>query len=132
MFSYEVYDMPETICEDTFDAAMAFAANFLGIDSHITIEFEDLPQYHFGACDHDEFEGEQETTVTLSENITQQEAIQTLFHELVHAKQYLDGRLEGGFQLRWMGETYDCDYQEQPWEIEAFALEEEMMNTFYS
>ena len=50
-------------------------------------------------------------------------------HELIHVKQYQDGRLEdkGSLQIGWEGETYIFDaenYAAQPWEAEAYSLQD--------
>jgi hypothetical protein len=58
-------------------------------------------------------------------------------HELVHAKQISEGRLVNlGFVLKgnaliycweWKGREYtEIAYEDQPWEIEAYALEKEV------
>lgn len=51
--------------------------------------------------------------------------LRTLFHELTHVEQFATGRLasteKGWF---WMGDNMDhVAYEEQPWEIEANAVE---------
>ena len=58
--------------------------------------------------------------------------LEVLAHELVHAEQYYQGRLENewvsgrGWEYRWHGETNTnrgstyAAYRRQPWEIEAF------------
>jgi hypothetical protein len=46
---------------------------------------------------------------------------------MVHIKQYMDNRLEGGLNLKWLGEEYKGDYRNSPWEIEAYLIEEQIM-----
>lgn len=56
--------------------------------------------------------------------ITFLEMMQTLAHEMVHARQFLRGELtcDGGFA--WKGRRADgYEYENQPWEIEAYRLE---------
>lgn len=63
-------------------------------------------------------------------------------HEMIHAQQIITGRLEDlGLQILqagdaqtlvkvsiWDGETYtNTKYEDQPWEIDAYAREEEVM-----
>lgn len=63
-------------------------------------------------------------------------------HEMVHAKQMLEGRLvDHGLQIgtagdtqvlykaqTWEGEVYtNTPYEKQPWEIEAYKMEEQVM-----
>lgn len=55
------------------------------------------------------------------------EMMKTLAHEMVHARQFLRGQLtcEGGFA--WKGRKADgFDYRNQPWEKEAYRLEDEL------
>ena len=126
MSTYELCHLPETICLDRFNEAIVFAIKFLDLDLDISIEFEDLPEYHFGSADYDELDGEIEASVAISSNISEVDAITTMFHELVHIRQFHTGMLESGPQLRWLGETYDCDYKDLPWEKEAYAKEKEL------
>lgn len=60
----------------------------------------------------------------------------TLFHEMIHVKQYLKRELVDlpHFQVKWKGYTYSKDYfpyENRPWEIEAYAMEEDLYNDFY-
>ena len=50
--------------------------------------------------------------------------IKTVLHEMIHVKQYAEGRLT---QTEWMGRPHpDLPYRELPWEIEAYAREQEL------
>ena len=56
--------------------------------------------------------------------------IGTLFHELVHVRQYVRGQLisaEGDKPNIWMGKVCDAEYADQPWEKEAYDRDEKMM-----
>lgn len=60
----------------------------------------------------------------------------TLFHEMIHVKQYLKKELVDlpHFQVKWKGYTYSKDYfpyENRPWEIEAYAMEEDLCNDFH-
>lgn len=67
-------------------------------------------------------------------------ALVALMHELVHAEQFKQGRLEISLTrsrrvvMKWMGsvvvqETRDYEkYRAQPWEAEAFGREKELVN----
>lgn len=61
---------------------------------------------------------------------TMDELIQTLCHELVHVAQYAQRRmrcLSGSYAVAWGKDHYntqDIAYDDRPWEIEAFELEE--------
>ena len=57
--------------------------------------------------------------------------MKTLAHEMVHAKQYLRGELNG-YSNSWKGKrlkTYE--YDNQPWEKEAYKLEDKLYYKCY-
>lgn len=62
------------------------------------------------------------------------EWVSTLFHELVHARQYLYGDLQlESSHAYWQGklvERSDFEYPNEPWEIEAGMLETKMSKKF--
>jgi hypothetical protein len=122
---YEAINQPKKLETDLLDRAVLFACKYLKIDLDLVIEFETLSKGQYGFCDFDE----DETIITLAKRLSVKDAIRTLFHELVHVKQHVDGRLERGYI--WCGRVYECDYTELPWEIEAYDLEEKMMEQFY-
>ena len=60
------------------------------------------------------------------EKIPYETMMQTLAHEMVHAKQYLRGELSG-YSLEWKGqECTDNQYKTVPWEQEAYELEKKL------
>jgi hypothetical protein len=125
---YEVLNQPKKIETALLDSAVLFACEFLQIETDFTVEFASLKNYQFGLCDYDE----DEIVVILAKRLAAKDAVRTLFHELVHVKQYIDGRLEPGSPQIWMGKPVTGDYEKLPWEIEAYYLEEKMMEAFYS
>jgi hypothetical protein len=50
-----------------------------------------------------------------------------LAHELVHAKQFIKGELSS----RILAEGSKISYRKRPWEVEAFAKETEIYNTYF-
>jgi hypothetical protein len=124
---YEIINQPKRLETALFDKAVSFACKFLDIDIDIDliIEFETLQKHQCGYCDYDE----DEVIITIAKRLPTKDAIRTMFHELVHVKQHADGRLERGYV--WYGQVYECVYNELPWEIEAYDLEEKMMEQFY-
>ena len=55
------------------------------------------------------------------------EMMQTLAHEMVHARQFIRGELNNQGGWAWKGRKADgFDYENQPWEKEAFRLEKEL------
>jgi hypothetical protein len=121
---YEVENLPKKVSLDLLDRAVSFAADFLGLDVDLLIEFESLKKHQCGFCDYDA----DEVILTISKRLSVQEMIVTLFHEMIHVKQYADGRLE---QVGvWLGKKYECAYDQLPWEIEAHEMEKVMMEKF--
>jgi hypothetical protein len=121
---YEVENLPKKLSVDLLDRAVSFAADFLSLDVDLLIEFESLKKHQCGFCDYDA----DEVILTISKRLSVQEMIVTLFHEMIHVKQYADGRLE---QVGvWLGKKYECAYDQLPWEIEAHEMEKVMMEKF--
>jgi hypothetical protein len=123
---YCVENKPKRIDTILLDRAVSFACEYLELNTDFTIAFETLKKYQCGFCDYDK----EDTVVTIAKRLSVNEAIRTLFHELVHIKQYESGRLEADNPQRWLGESVKGDYKNLPWEKEAFDLEEKMMNAF--
>lgn len=122
---YEIVDKPKKIETALLDSAVSFASSYLQLEVDFVLKFETLRNYQFGFCDYDE----DEIIITIAKRLSPKDAIRTLFHELIHVKQHLDGILERGYV--WRGQVYERDYNELPWEIEAYDLEEKMMEKFY-
>lgn len=126
---YEVVNKPKKIETVLLDSAVSFACSYLKLDIDMTIEFESLKRTQYGFCDYD---GEyDEVIVTIAKRLSVQDVIRTLFHELVHVRQYVDGRLEVGSPQIWCGVVYEDKYENLPWEVDAFDLEEKMMKLFW-
>lgn len=126
---YEIVNKPNKIETVLLDSAVSFACSYLQLDIDMTIEFESLKRNQCGFCDYD---GEyDEVIVTIAKRLSVKDAIRTLFHELVHVRQYVDGRLEVGSPQIWYGVAIEDKYENLPWEIEAFEIEEKMMKVFY-
>ena len=65
------------------------------------------------------------------EPMTMESMMQTLAHELVHAKQYLRREL-CGYTHAWKGrKPRNYKYENAPWEKEAYRLEEELFNKYW-
>ena len=125
---YEIANKPKRIETVLLDSAVSFACSYLKLDTDVVIEFETLQKHQCGFCDYDEEYAE--AIVTVAKRLSQKEIIRTVFHELVHVKQYETGRLK--HNKIWKGKLVESDdYENFPWEIEAFDLEEKMMKIFY-
>jgi len=60
------------------------------------------------------------------------EILKTIFHEMVHFKQYISGEL---IDNTWKGKEIDTDvvpYRSLPWEIEAWAMMDSMLDAYIS
>lgn len=67
--------------------------------------------------------------IELKKGMSIYDLIATICHEMVHVKQYYRGELfDNGEGVRWKSKkiSADTDYLDQPWEKEAFRLEEKL------
>lgn len=121
---YEVENLPKKLKFELLDSAVLFAADFLELDVDFILEFESLKPHQCGFLDYDE----DEVMITIAKRLSVHEMISTLFHEMVHVKQYTEGRLK---QVGvWLGKKYECAYDQLPWEQEAFEIEQVMIKQF--
>ena len=66
------------------------------------------------------------------------QCLRTLAHELVHLKQSVRGQYQtkinkNGKPARyWLGKKVNKPYHKQPWELEAFRREEELLDTLFA
>jgi hypothetical protein len=74
----------------------------------------------------------------INTKISERNYILTLAHEMVHVRQYVRKDVVELFRpkygKKWKGELIDIDkirYWDQPWEIEAHALERPLANSFW-
>lgn len=121
---YEIYGKPDRIDISLLDNVLSFACEYLTLDTDLILEFKVLKNFQYGFCDYDE----DEVIITLSKKLSVDDLIRTLFHELVHVKQYTEGRLQHG--KLWCGIKVDADYDNLPWEIEAFKMEQIMVDSY--
>lgn len=57
------------------------------------------------------------------------EMMNVLAHEMVHARQFLRGQLVAEGAWKWKGRNADgYEYENQPWEKEAYRLEKELFH----
>tara|TARA_B100001059_G_scaffold30289_1_gene24523 strand:+ start:515 stop:1063 length:549 start_codon:yes stop_codon:yes gene_type:complete len=79
--------------------------------------------------------------VKVSGNQTEEEIVETLFHELTHVRQYALGQLEdvGEQVVYWLGHYYRGDFENTdsleywnaPWEVEARQVGWKLLNDYY-
>lgn len=132
---YYTVKKPRILSLALLDEALIFATEFLDIDPSLEIDFSEEFNGNCGFCDIDE---EDNIIVSINPRMTIKEIVATLFHELVHAKQYIKGELvnRDGKPSKWRGKIFQnhfsIPYIDLPWEKEAYLLEEKMMDIFYS
>ncbi len=127
---YSTYGKPKKVSNPLMDKMVVFAADFLEIDETIEIDFEDDFDEECGYCNYDK-EG---ITIGINPALSRTEICKTLFHEMVHAKQYIKGELISGVgrkPSRWFGKPVKGDnYWDLPWEREAYETEAAMWAIF--
>lgn len=85
-----------------------------------------------------EFEGlcyentEDEYVIEISNKIKSEDLITAIFHEMIHMKQGIKRELtEKQGKQYWKGEDHsDTEYYDQPWEIEAYQLQEKLLEKY--
>ena len=127
---YEIYDNPEWLTFELLDSILIHADDTLNFPktSYFVIEFTDDIESD-GNCDAEDNIVE----INVNNKLSQEEAVITIFHELVHAEQILRGKLvigEGLTPSKWYDTIYRSTYEELPWEVEAFRLEKQLMESF--
>jgi len=87
----------------------------------ITIRFKNVMDDNaWGYCIGDLYDIE----IQINRTIAFEDQMQTLAHEMVHAKQFLRGELNGNL---WKKRNYDhIKYEDQPWEKEANKMEKKL------
>lgn len=70
--------------------------------------------------------------IRLSAKLSVKDLLTTIFHELVHVKQYAFDELEMNTKTaRWRGEEIArTEYLQEPWEVEARMLEKQMLKKY--
>ena len=115
-------------CIDMIKMVMPLARELLDIPSYIKVHLK--PNRRANAY---YAHSERKVVIDPRRCETYVEVIGALLHELVHAEQFKQGRLELTTKtMKWMGkpvvqETRDLvKYRAQPWEAEAFGREKEL------
>ena len=89
---------------------------------NIDVEFENIGET-FGYCE--EGDTNRDFTLIINKNLSIDDLVTTIAHEMVHVKQYARNELThiNGKHM-WKSRLYNEDYYNSPWEKEAYALEE--------
>lgn len=95
---------------------------------HVYIDIVIDPGMEFlGLCTEEDW---RDFTLAVNPNQSLEEIERTVFHEMVHVKQYVRGELKEKFnpvhRRFWKGELVpeEVAYLELPWEAEAFEMQE--------
>lgn len=124
---YEIVNKPKKIDTALLDRAVSFSCDYLQLEVDFILTFKSLRNNVYGFCDYDE----DEVIITIAKRLSANNTIRTLFHELTHIKQYTDGHRETGHPNVWRGNCFYGPYESLPWEIEAFEMEEKIMEAFH-
>jgi len=124
--------LPNWMSVEVVNELCDFALSFFGLenfdgDLEVTVTDEiDAMGY---ACVVDN-----QCELEINPNQSFEEFAKTIFHEMTHIDQELDGRLvaaQCNNHARWNGKEYDStDYWNAPWEQEAYMLEEVMWKKY--
>lgn len=130
---YITDNKPRKISYTLLDRAVLFSVDFLRIRDNLVLEIifenEDGSSTYCGSSD---VEG-RVAKIWINPKMKKRDILVTLFHEMVHIQQILSKRLVVGCwhsPARWLGEEIIANYNDLPWEVEAYQLEEDMMNQF--
>lgn len=129
---YEVEGTTRNISRKHLDKVLYFAQSYLGIKetAFLTVRFsKDFNEDQCGYCDEVDID-EEWVELEINKGLDAKTMVETILHEMVHVKQILDGRLVQGNPSTWNGVEYDGNYNELPWEIEAYRIEEQMAREF--
>jgi len=103
----------------------------------LEIEVTDLDENESHVRGYCTQESERHFFFEIDENQSDDSVIRTIIHEMVHVKQYVYRELiqkhskSHGRRLYWQGEDWtNATYNEQPWELEAYELEDILYNEY--
>jgi maltose-binding protein MalE len=137
----EIYTDKKVAYIEAVAEVLGLTADTKWTETDIMFEFSkkldgDAGGYCFGDVDSVEIEI---ATHVQGEKLSEDTILQNIAHEMIHAKQIIEGRLEDlGLQLATTGDTQtlvkaqvwegeiitNLAYEDQPWEIEAYSNEE--------
>ena len=127
---YEIEGTSKHFDVEELDNIVLHAIRFLSMPEHafLTIRFSD-DILVAGYCDEVDID-EGCVEIEINNDLSVNDAIVTIFHEMVHCRQILEGRLVQDNPSTWDGKEYECDYANLPWEVEAYELERKMYGTY--
>lgn len=130
---YSIEGKP-TITLDYLDNIIAFALRNLNISNskyrELVVRFtkRDFHTSQLGEFDHDE--SDNVIILKLHPKLRGVDLLHTIFHELVHAEQFLSG-IYNLDNSTWKGTDYSgVDYKKRPWEVDAWNREKKLYKDF--
>ena len=120
----------ETFIFDVLEHLMPRLKRNVSIDVNIVTRCD---KQHYALCLGDKNSAEIELARGSGDKtFTLEEMMLNLAHELVHAKQFIKGELHPNLN-RWKSLDYsNIAYSRQPWEKEAFLLEDKIVEKFWN
>lgn len=111
------------------------ALNLYRMNLEINVQIKKLTDA-FGYCAwEDNNIRPREFTIEIAKGMSKKKFLTTLAHEMVHVKQYVRGEIRERFQsdhrVFWKDKDHsDTTYWSQPWEKEAFRLQDKLYKDF--
>ena len=122
----EILSKSELLSAKNYFAKILLSSKMLNnVNIKVKVVTGDAPS---GLCIIDEYNNQNKPrsfTIEINKNQSKMEILNAVANEMVHVKQYVYGELNEQMSS-WLGQKIDCDkvdYFEQPWEVEAYALE---------
>lgn len=111
------------------DRILAFASVYLGIEDDVCVNV-----IFSKTCNADGYaawnEDEDVYDIEINSRLSKDDIIRTIFHEVVHVKQIHEKLLEPDDRI-WNGvDCSELNYDEYPWEIDAYVVENELMEKY--
>ncbi len=103
---------------------------------HVAIEFKRMALYSQASVMDQDYDPEEDDgwwfDIEISSRLKKDDVIRAIFHEMIHIKQMSTGRLQYiNGQPYWLGKKMvGLDYNNRPWEIEAFDKENELLHKY--
>lgn len=106
-----------------------FVLEHFNLTCKVKVRFKKM-KHHYGET----HVKKQHYTIVINPKLPKHMQTLTLFHELVHVKQYeLDGLYMGDELMMFKGERYHgTNYWWYPWEIEARGMEEALIHEWHT
>jgi hypothetical protein len=119
----------ETFIFDVLEHLMPRLKRNVSIDVNIVTRCDNQ---HYALCLGDKNSAEIELARgSCNTKFSLEEMMLNLAHELVHAKQFIKGELHPNLN-RWKSLDYsNTVYSRQPWEKEAYLLEDKLLETYW-